>query len=165
MKMPSALSASIDKVARTAMGKDWGLYASLLERWSEIVGPDYAQETAPVKISFPRGKKSDEKWTQGRRNGGTLTISLPQGMSFAFSHQSEQVRSRINSFFGYDAIEKITLQPFYPRQDRAYTPPLPALSAQEKDALQKETKDIENNELREALATLGASVLANQKRL
>lgn len=154
----------IDKVARNALGNDWGLYSALIERWTEIVGPDYAQETTPVKISFPKGKRADEKWAAGRRTGGTLTISLPQGLSFSFAHQSDQVRARVNNFFGYEAIERIALSPFYPKGDKPVTQPLPALSKDEKEQLSKDTESIENNELRDALQQLGASVLANQKR-
>ncbi len=147
------------------MGKDWNLYASLIERWEDIVGPDYAQETTPVKITFPHGKKSDEKWATSNRAGGTLTISLPQGLSLAFSHHAEQVRARINTYFGYAAIEKIALKPFYPKDNKPYTPPPRRLSKGEVDTLQNQTKDIENSELRDALAALGASVLANQKKV
>lgn len=165
MRLPRNISSSIDQVARTAMGKDWNLYASLLERWTEIVGADYARETTPVKISFPHGKKADEKWAAANRTGGTLTISLPQGLSLAFTHQIEQVRGRINTFFGYEAIERIALKPFYPTDDKPFTPPPRPLSSQEVKQLDEGTKDIENNELRDALQQLGASVLANQKRV
>lgn len=164
MRLPRTLSGSIDQVARTAMGKDWGVYAGLLERWSDIVGPDYAQETTPVKISFPHGKKADEKWASANRTGGTLTISLPHGLSMAFSHHVEQVKSRINTYFGYEAIERIALKPFYPRDDKPFTPPPRPLSVHEVSTLKEGTKDIDNSELREALEQLGASVLANQNR-
>ncbi|MDD3182038.1 MAG: DciA family protein [Alphaproteobacteria bacterium] len=165
MQLPRNIANSIDQIARTAMGKDWNLYASLLERWTEIVGPDYAQETTPVKISFPHGKKTDEKWAGGQRAGGTLTIRLPQGLSLAFTHHAEQVRSRINTFFGYEAIERITLKPFYPTHGKPLAPPQRTLSSQEIATLKEGTKDIENNELRDILEQLGTSVLANQKRV
>lgn len=165
MRLPRNIANSIDAVARTAMGKDWNLYASLLERWEAIVGPDYARETTPVKITFPRGKKTDEKWAESNRAGGTLTISLPQGLSLAFSHNAEQVRARINTYFGYEAIEKIALKPFYPKDNKPFTPPPRPLSKGEIEALENTTKDIEDNDLREALAMLGASVLANQKKV
>jgi hypothetical protein len=164
MRLPTTLSSTIDKVARSALGNDWGLYAALIERWPEIVGPDYAQETAPVKISFPKGKKTDEKWASGRRGGGTLTISLPQGLSFSFSHQTGLILSRINNFFGYQAIDRITLKPFYPKQGKTALPDLPPLSQEEKDSLKTSTESIDNDELKAALEQLGASVLANQKR-
>ena len=165
MRMPQSISRAVDKVARNALGDDWGLYGGLLDHWSEIVGPDYAKQTTPVKVAFPRGKKSDEKWTHARRAGGTLTISLPQGLTMEMSHKTDHIRARINNYFGYDAIEKITFKPFYPSDDK----PLPveprALSKAEKETLIKTTESIENNELKEALQKLGASVLANQRKV
>lgn len=164
--MPKSIAASVDKVARTALGRDWNLYAGLIERWPEIIGPDYAKETTPVKITFPRGKKTDEKWA-GRQGGGTLTLSLPQGLTLEMSHQTERIKSRINSFFGYEAIDKITFKPYYPtsRRGMAFEAEAAPLPPQDVAKLEEGTKDIENNELKEALQALGSSVLANRHKV
>lgn len=164
MRLPQNISRTIDAVARSALGKDWSLYATILDHWPEIVGVDYAKDTTPVKIVFPKGKKKDEKWAQGNRTGGILTIRLPQGLTFTFSHNTEQIKTRINNFFGYEAIGKIAFESFYPspKAEKAAPPPLTDL---EKDTLQSHIKNIDNNELRDALERLGASVLANQKRV
>src|ERR1700722_6844237 len=53
MFMPSALSKAVERIARRAVGKDWNLYAALLEHLQEIVGAEYARVAAPVKITFP----------------------------------------------------------------------------------------------------------------
>lgn len=164
MRLPSTLSNAIDQIARAALGKDWGLYAGLLQHWTEIVGQDYAKSTTPVKISFPRGKKTDEKWTGGRRGGGTLTIKLPQGLAMEFGFKTDQIRARINGFFGYDAIERIAFETYYPTDDKPYAPPpLPLSPAQEADLAQN-TKDIEDEELRQALQNLGESVLTRGEK-
>jgi len=165
MRLPQNISRAIDAVARSAVGKDWSLYAGLLDHWGEIVGPDYAKETTPVKITFPHGKKTEEKWTSGKRTGGTLTISLPQGLTMEFSHQSEQIRGRVNGFFGYPAIERITFKPFYPSGKRALPVELRPLTKAEQTTLLSQTESIENSELKEVLQQLGASVLANQKKI
>jgi len=165
MRLPQNLARTVDKIARDAVGADWGMYAGLLDHWSEIVGPDYAKETTPVKVAFPRGKKTDEKWANGKRSGGTLTISLPQGLTLEMSHRTESIRSRINSFFGHDAIEKIAFKPYYPKHDKPLSAEPRPLSVAERAFIKDGTESIENNELKEALQQLGASVLANQKKL
>jgi len=157
--LPRPISASLDKVARDAVGRDWALYATLLDHWREIVGEDYAQNTAPVKIVFPKGKKLDEKWAS-RRSGGTLHIRLPQGLTMEFSFLTDTIRARINGFFGYSAIEKVVFEPFYPEKPPVLAPEAPPLSAEAKESLAEDTKDIDNDELRDLLQQLGESMLS-----
>ncbi len=155
--LPRALSTSLDKIARSAIGKDWNLYAALLEHWREIVGQDYAQSASPVKIAFPRGKRPDEKWAD-KRADGTLYIRLPQGLAMEFGFHAETIRARINGFFGYEAIGRIVLETYYPEGRPAPREEPPPLSAEAKARLEQETEGIENDELREVLQELGESV-------
>jgi hypothetical protein len=112
MFTPRPLSSALSQVAREAIGKDWTLYATLLDHWREIVGEEYAKTASPVKISFPKGKKDGEKWAARGRTGGLLTIKLPQGLAMEFSFLSETLKTRINGFFGYPMIEKIAFEPY-----------------------------------------------------
>jgi len=158
MAFPRTLSLALDKIARDAVGKDWALYASLIEHWREIVGEEYAKSTSPVKITFPKGKKDGDKWA-GQRAEGTLHIRLPQGLAMSFGFLNETVRSRINAFFGYTAVSRIVLETYYPTSR-----PLPAqepavLSESDKALLSESLKDVENEELREILHQLGESVI------
>lgn len=162
--LPRNLSASIDALARQAVGKDWGFYALLLERWRDIVGEDFARQTTPVKISFPRGKATEAKWVQGRRTDGTLHVRLPHGLSLSFSYKTDQIRQRIADAFGYPAIARIVLEPYYPKNQADtddFLPP-PELSPQQKAALETQLETVENEELRQLLQQLGESVLKNK---
>ena len=104
MFIPRALSKIVDKVARQSVGKDWNLYAALLDHWPEIVGTAYARVTTPVKISFPYQPN------EARQRGGNLCVRLPKGLAMEFTYKTEQIRQRINGYFGYDAVGKITFQ-------------------------------------------------------
>ncbi len=161
MLLPRPLQIALDKVARAAVGKDWPLYASLLDHWREIVGPEYAQIASPVKVAFPKGKKPDEKWAN-RREGGTLHIKLPQGLAMEFGFLSETIRARINGFFGYGAIARIVLEPFYSSEPPEKEAPPQPLSEDDKKALSQNVKDIENDELKDVLHQLGESVLTKK---
>jgi hypothetical protein len=161
MKLPRPLASSIDSVARTAVGKEWALYATLIEHWREIVGADYAQKTKPVKISFPTGKKAGDSWAGRKQTGGTLLIRLPHGLRMEFSFLTPHILERINGFFGYPAIATLQFDPYY---EKPSAPPLPSpqersLTETEKGQLKEQIKDINNSELREALERLGESVL------
>lgn len=84
-------------LAKQAVGKDWQLYSMLLQNWREIVGPEWADRVAPVKIAFP----------PQQRTGGTLTISLPRGLAMEAQYRQQQMLARINGFFGQTTIARI----------------------------------------------------------
>jgi hypothetical protein len=60
MYRPRSIADAVDKVARQSAGKDWGLYANLLGHWAEIVGPDYAKVTTPVKIDRASAQRAGD---------------------------------------------------------------------------------------------------------
>lgn len=163
MKTPPNLGSVLDRVARAAIGKDWALYGAMLSHWPEIVGESYAKTTTPVKVVFPHGKKTDEKWAQQREGNGTLTIRAPKGLAMELTFAFETIRARINGFFGYPAIGKIVLETTF-AVPPAPKPPARALAANEKESLQSATQSVENDEIRQALAELGASVLLSTSK-
>lgn len=152
MFTPRKISSAIDKVARQAVGKDWTLFAALLDHWQEIVGTEYARLTTPVKITFP------VKPMEARRNGGTLTIRLPKGLAMEFTFKSEQIRERITNYFGYEAISRIMLEPAYNKAP-AQEAPAPLADPEALAEIHEAAQEIENDELREALAAFGESVV------
>jgi len=155
MYKPRTLADAVDKVARQSAGKDWGLYANLLDHWPEIVGTEYAQITTPVKISFPYQPQ------EARRKNGVLTVKLPKGLAMEFSFKSDLIRQRVNSYFGYEAFARVALDPT--------ALPLLAPKPPEKvdpsalQALKEQVAVIDNNELREALERFGEAMIGRGK--
>lgn len=152
--MPRALANTIDQIARRTTGKDWKLYAGLLEHWQEIVGPDYARVTTPVKLTFPHQPN------EAHRRSGNLCIRLPKGLAMEFSFQTETIRQRINGYFGHDAIERITFDP-------VYEAPAPSRIKKEADPLAlaqiRETSGtVEDEALRQALKSFGEAIVKGQ---
>lgn len=150
--MPRSVASSIDKIARQTVGKDWSLYAALLEHWQEIVGADYAAHTTPSKITFPYQPNNV------RRGSGTLTIRLPKGLAMEFTFKTDQIRQRINSYFGYKAIAKIAFEPVYGEGSKRRNNPRD-LSAAEKTILTQTTETIDNKDLATALQSFGEALL------
>ncbi len=166
MRLPRQISSSVDTIAKAAVGKNWSLYATLIQHWAEIVGQDYAKSTEPTKIIFPKGKKAGDQWASRQRDaGGTLIIKIPQGLTMEFGFLTDQIKERINGFFGYNAIDTIKFAPYYgqieePESEEKESP----LTDEEITSLEDSLKDIENKELREALENLGQSVLRERRR-
>lgn len=151
--MPRQLSHTVEQIAKQSLGKDWGLYAALLDHWQEIVGADYARVTTPVKIAFPHQPN------EARRRNGTLTVRLPKGLAMEFTYKTEQIRQRINGYFGYDAIGKIAFDPVFGVAPKSKARPVADPEAISE--IENKVKSIENNELRNALQSFGESVLAH----
>jgi len=151
MFLPRTLAAAVDKVARQSVGKDWSLYATLLNHWQEIVGLEYAQVTTPVKVVFPFQPN------EPRRRSGTLCVRLPKGLAMEFTFKTEQIRQRINGYFGYDAIAKVIFDPIYYTDDISATPPR-EISATAIAEIKETAQQVEDEDLRRALEDFGLAI-------
>ena len=65
----------------------------LLAWWPDIVGAAYAGRTAPERI----------RWTRDG-SAATLVVRCDPALALQFAHETERVRERLNSYFGYPAV-------------------------------------------------------------
>jgi hypothetical protein len=151
MLTPRPLAHSLRPLAQKTMGKEWQLYAALIEHWREIIGDDFAESVAPVKISFPIGKGHD----------GTLTLKAPQGLIMQLTYQSERVLDRIAGFMGARLLVKLRFEPYYP--DRAAAAAPPKAPAPENPEWNEKLASIPDPDLRKTLEELGKSVAKEDK--
>lgn len=68
--------------------------------WEKIVGFQVAQYCWPIRINFQWGKKVE----------GTLELSALPAWATIISQNSQIYIERINTYFGYCAISRITLK-------------------------------------------------------
>jgi hypothetical protein len=73
---------------------------SIVTRWPEIVGPRYARVTAPESIRFPHGRKSQ----------GVLNLTVEGAHAPMLQHVVPTIIERVNRFFGYPAVERVTFR-------------------------------------------------------
>ena len=74
--------------------------AAVVSRWPEIVGARYARVSAPESIRFPTGKKA----------GGTLTLLVAGAHAPLMQHLGPTIIERVNRFFGYEAVARISFR-------------------------------------------------------
>ncbi len=115
-----AVSDIVPGVGRAAFRRFGFVQSAIVARWPEIVGEDYARHSAPDALSFPPGKRS----------GATLTIVTSGPFATMLQHVEPQIIERVNRFFGYAAVTRVTLRhgevPAHPRLKRqAVTTPPP----------------------------------------
>jgi hypothetical protein len=74
--------------------------SSIVSRWKEIVGVRYAAVSSPESIRFPIGKKSR----------GVLTLVVEGAHAPMMQHVAPTIVERVNAFFGYPAVERVSFR-------------------------------------------------------
>ncbi|MET0720704.1 MAG: DciA family protein [Tardiphaga sp.] len=148
------LSVLLGGVFSEAFAKQGFASRELVTRWAEIAGADVAKFSEPLKIQWPRPVEGQNQLP------ATLILRVEGPMALEIQHSSDAILQRVNRFFGWNAIGKIALRQAplsQPRVRKTVKPLDPAAVAKEA----KELATIEDDELREALARLGASIKRN----
>jgi hypothetical protein len=127
--------------------------SAIVSRWKEIVGERLAGASAPESIRFPHGKKQD----------GTLTLVVRGAHAPMMQHVAPEIIERVNRFFGYAAVAKLTIRQgdvaaSVPRRAPAGLRAVPA-------DLGEGLKTIADPELRAVLESLAAGVADGPSRL
>lgn len=145
-----ALAMSLPRVTEKALGRRGFAEAGLLADWSSVVGSHLANLCAPCKLAFAK---------RGERRDGTLTLRVESGHGPTLQHLEPQLLERINAYFGYAAVARLRLQQGpLPRRKTTASLDLPGLSGEEENDLCARVSDVEDEELRQALLSLGQSM-------
>ena len=119
---PRAVSDIVPGVGRAAFRRFGFVQSAIVARWPEIVGDAYAKHSAPDALNFPAGKRS----------GATLTIVCSGPFATMLQHVEPQIIERVNRFFGYAAVARVSLKhgELPARPLRAAPPELKPVSAE-----------------------------------
>ena len=151
---PRAIADLMPDIGRAAFRKFGFVQSSIVTRWGDIVGRDYADICVPESIRFPVGQKA----------GGTLTLTVSSGHAPMLQHMLPDIITRVNRFFGYAAVAKVAMRQGHvePRAPLRSPPPknLRPVPVELGDSL----RDIGDPELRAVLESL-AQGLANSSGL
>lgn len=127
--------------------------AALQVRWREIVGPDIAKRTEPVKLTKPR--------TGGP---GALEIRVAGASAALIQHQAPEIVARVNLFLGTGAVNKLRIVQGPLRDLAGAKAPPPRkrtvpLDAGQEAELAKGLENAPDSPLKAALLSLGRGVL------
>ncbi|MGH6703187.1 MAG: DUF721 domain-containing protein [Bradyrhizobium sp.] len=159
MRKPGPISAKPLSVLLTDVFSDayarQGFAArELVTRWAEIAGADIAHHSEPLKIQWPRPVEGQPQ------QPATLVLRVEGPMALEIQHASDTILERVNRFFGWSAVGRLALrQAPLSRRDRA--PPFHGPDPQSVAEVESTLAAIEDEELRAALARLGASIKRN----
>ena len=129
--------------------------AELVTRWDDIVGHEIAAHSEPIKLQWPRGVHREHADGEDSE-GGTLVLRVEGPAAIEIQHLAALICERVNRFLGWRAVERLALRqaPLRRRQTRAARRMDPAATA----PIAENLSDIKDEELRQALARLGAAV-------
>ena len=148
------LSVLLSDVFSDAYAKQGFAARELVTRWAEIAGSEVAAHSEPLKIQWPRPVEGQPQ------EPATLVLRVEGPMALEIQHSSDVILQRVNRFFGWSAVGRLALrQAPLSRRGRPATSRAPDANAVAKVA--ESLSGVEDEELRAALARLGASIKRN----
>jgi hypothetical protein len=123
----------------------------IVTHWAEIVGQEVAAHAEPMKLQWPRETETGDEAGEP----ATLFLRVEGPAALEIQHLSGLILERVNRFFGYRAVGRIALR----QAPLSRTKPVkrPVIDA-EAVARIESNLDVEDNDLRQALARLGAAI-------
>jgi hypothetical protein len=148
------LSVLLSDVFSDAYAKQGFAARELVTRWAEIAGPEVAEHSEPLKIQWPRP-------VQGQpQEPATLVLRVEGPMALEIQHASDAILQRVNRFFGWSAVGRLALRQA-PLSRRGRPPASRAPDAKSVAKVAETLSSVEDEQLRAALARLGASIKRN----
>ena len=147
-----AFSDLLPEVGGAAFRRFGFVQSAVVSRWREIVGARYAAVSSPESIRFPHGKKSQ----------GVLTLVVEGAHAPMMQHVAPTIIERVNRFFGYPAVERLSFRQGIVQAEkarsRAAPPSLRPIPAELGDSL----REVADPELRACLESLARGLATGE---
>src|SRR5438046_10540877 len=148
------LSVLLSDVFTDAYAKQGFAARELVTRWADIAGPEISAHSEPLKMQWPRPVEGQPQ------EPATLVLRVEGPAALELQHSSDVILQRVNRFFGWSAVGRLALrQAPLSRRDRPK--PMGAPDPKAVAEVAKTLSAVEDDELRAALARLGASIKRN----
>ncbi len=146
---PRPAGAALEKVTKAAFRKRGFTRREILTQWPAIVGDLMARYSCPERLQFGRD----------RNEGATLVVRAGAGFATELQHLHPIVLDRINTFFGYQAVARITIiQGPLPTPTATERRELRAVTPEEEARIADQVRGTQHPDLANALRTLGRTL-------
>jgi len=151
---PRPVADLISTVLEPVMQRRAGMTMQLIMAWEDIVGPAHAGHTRPEKLEWPKAYGDDDAFRPA-----TLKMACDGASAIYVQHEVGQIIDRINTFFGFAAVDRIRIvqKPVQVRKKPKRKKPRP-LDAGEKQHLEEILQSVEDEALRKSLKKMGEGV-------
>tara|TARA_B100000212_G_scaffold316108_1_gene270770 strand:+ start:19 stop:504 length:486 start_codon:yes stop_codon:yes gene_type:complete len=97
LKAATQLGWYVNKITKSFFNKQGFAQNYILENWSSIVGPSFVEKSLPIKLQI-------------EKIGGYLVIACDGSTALELEYLKEDIIEKINSYYGFQAINKIKFQ-------------------------------------------------------
>ncbi len=135
-------------------GKAGFSVVEVVTHWDEIVGPDLAPRSMPVRMQWPRGSEPE---------AATLVVRVEGAYAIELQYAAPVVIERINAYFGWRCVGRLALRQG-PVPSRAVHVPFKAPASAAVEAVRRDLGAFEDEALAASLARLGALVRRERRK-
>jgi hypothetical protein len=150
-----AVGSFVPQLVREALRRRGFNNIDIVLRWHEIVGPELADQTWPLRIEWPRRQETVLRPDGTAEPGGQrtrLVVGASPALALDVEYAKRDIVERVNRYLGYRATTEVTATPDY---SAAPEEPRKAATA----APQPGHPTPSDDPLRAALARLGQGVV------
>jgi len=126
--------------AKRILNKKGKIYNETLDNWKYLVGKEL------FKVCYPKSFKGSNKI-----NGSSLNIMVKRGSEVDLEYSKKDIIKKINTYFGYQAIERIVLNTFDGNLEKVKDKSL--MDATKNKHIDK-IRNIKNNKIKNSLIEL-----------
>ena len=92
-------SSSIPKTLKKHLKKGGYNYSCIVDNWTKMVSKEISDTCYPVTVKMEKGMRD-----------GRLILNVIHGKEIEVEYAKNEIIDKINSFFGYSLIKKVTLK-------------------------------------------------------
>jgi len=153
------LSDAVIKVTGKTFSRKYVALGRVLNHWPDIVGHDFASKAQPVKIHYRPQKEI--KGRKAKPPEATLEISTSTADATVMHYQKDLIIERMNQIFGEKWITSVRFVTTPANAVRTVQKPRikKPLSAEKKNYLSGALASIQDDDMKQRLESLGASIL------
>ena len=132
-------SASIPKTLKKHLRKGGYNYSNIVDNWTKIVTKKISDACYPLTIKIGKEMKN-----------GTLILNVEHGKEIEVEYEKNEIKEKINSFFGYNCISNVRLKIVQEKLDKEkkFSPKIKNLKE-----IEEKMKNVKNEKLRSSLET------------
>ena len=130
-------SASIPKTLKKHLRKGGYNYSNIVDNWTKIVTKKISDACYPLTIKIGKEMKN-----------GTLILNVEHGKEIEVEYEKNEIKEKINSFFGYNCISNVRLKIVQEKLDKEkkFSPKIKNLKE-----IEEKIKNVKNEKLRSSL--------------
>jgi hypothetical protein len=153
----SPLADFVGPLVEPVLAKQGFGEASLISDWPEIVGATLARGCRPIKLQWP--PRATRRDPDAPAESAILVLRVEGAMALEIQHSAGQIVERVNAHLGWSCVGRLAFRqgPLQQGAARTRRKPTPSVEAIRKGLAA--AADVEGEDLRDALARLGARAI------